>query len=90
MAITLLSDDQNYVGNGNHQTKINEIASAVNTAVGTASLTIGSNKISWVTGSPEGAVTGIVGDLALRLDGGASTTLYVKTSGTGNTGWTAK
>lgn len=42
------------------------------------------------TGTPEGAVTGTVGNLFLRTDGGATTTLYVKTSGTGNTGWTAK
>lgn len=42
------------------------------------------------TGTPEGAVTAIVGSLYTRLDGGASTTLYVKESGTGNTGWVAK
>jgi hypothetical protein len=42
------------------------------------------------TGTPEGAVTAPVGTLFLRTDGGVSTTLYVKTSGTGNTGWTAK
>lgn len=42
------------------------------------------------TGTPEAAVTAPVGSLALRDDGGATTTLYVKTSGTGNTGWTAK
>ncbi len=41
-------------------------------------------------GSPEGVVTAPVGFLYLRTDGGVSTTLYVKTSGTGNTGWTAK
>lgn len=41
-------------------------------------------------GSPEGVVTAIVGSMYMRTDGGASTTLYVKTSGTGNTGWTAK
>lgn len=46
--------------------------------------------ISRGTGTPEGAVNGGVGDLFLRTDGGATTTLYVKTSGTGNTGWTAK
>jgi hypothetical protein len=40
--------------------------------------------------TPEGAVTAAVGSLFLRVDGGASTTLYVKTSGSGNTGWTAK
>lgn len=41
-------------------------------------------------GSPEGVVTAPVGTLFLRKDGGASTTLYVKQSGTGNTGWVAK
>ena len=41
-------------------------------------------------GSPEGVVTGTVGDLYLNTTGSTSTTLYVKTSGTGNTGWTAK
>lgn len=42
------------------------------------------------TGSPEGVVTAKVGSLYLRTNGGASTTLYVKESGTGNTGWVAK
>jgi len=42
------------------------------------------------SGTPEGAVTAIVGSLFLRLDGGAGTTLYVKQSGTGNTGWVGK
>lgn len=41
-------------------------------------------------GSPEGVVTAPIGSRYCRTDGGASTTLYVKTSGTGNTGWTAK
>jgi len=42
------------------------------------------------SGTPEGVVTAIVGSLFLRSDGGAGTTLYVKESGTGNTGWVAK
>jgi len=41
-------------------------------------------------GTPEGAVTAPVGSLFTRTDGGANTTLYVKESGTGNTGWVAK
>jgi hypothetical protein len=41
-------------------------------------------------GSPESAVVAPKGTIFLRTDGGASTTLYVKTSGAGNTGWTAK
>ena len=42
------------------------------------------------TGTPEGSVTAPIGTLYTRLDGGASTTLYVKESGTGNTGWVGK
>jgi hypothetical protein len=41
------------------------------------------------TGSPEGAVTANTGSLYLRMDGGAGTTIYVKETGTGNTGWVA-
>lgn len=41
-------------------------------------------------GSPESVVTAPVGSLYTRTDGGANTTLYVKESGTGNTGWIAK
>lgn len=42
------------------------------------------------SGTPEGSVTAPVGSLFTRTDGGAGTTLYVKESGTGNTGWVAK
>ena len=50
------------------------------------------NGLVWKTGtgSPEGVVTALVGSLYSNTSGGTSTTLYVKTSGTGNTGWTAK
>ena len=47
-------------------------------------------KIFSNTGSPEGSVTAPIGSLYTNTSGGTSTTLYVKTSGTGNTGWTAK
>lgn len=48
--------------------------------------------IAWFAGNgtPESVITANVGSLYSRLDGGASTTLYVKESGTGNTGWVAK
>jgi hypothetical protein len=42
------------------------------------------------SGSPEGVVSAPIGSLYTNTAGGASTTLYVKTSGTGATGWTAK
>lgn len=52
----------------------------------------GAGTAKWTSGSgtPEGAVTAVVGSLYTRTDGGANTTLYVKESGSGNTGWVAK
>lgn len=48
------------------------------------------DRVKWGNGSPESVVTSAVGTMYLRLDGGASTTLYIKESGTGPTGWVAK
>jgi hypothetical protein len=41
------------------------------------------------SGSPEGVVTAPIGSLYRRIDGGINTSLYVKESGVGNTGWIA-
>lgn len=48
--------------------------------------------VTWTAGSgtPEGVVTAPVGSLFSRTDGGAGTSLYVKQTGTGNTGWVGK
>jgi hypothetical protein len=52
---------------------------------------VGNATIRSGSGSPEGVVTGNVGDLFLRTDGSAGSALYVKESGSGtNTGWIAK
>ena len=48
------------------------------------------NKIRSGIGSPEGIVAAPVGTLYLRSDGGVGSTLYVKQSGTGAIGWSAK
>ena len=55
------------------------------------SLTVGTGAV-WTsgTGTPEAVVTAPVGSLYSRTDGGAGTTLYVKETGAGNTGWAAK
>lgn len=53
-------------------------------------LLVGGVRVFTGRGTPEGAKNGNVGDLYLRTDGGTSTTLYVKESGTGLTGWVAK
>jgi Pectate lyase superfamily protein len=37
--------------------------------------------------SPEGVISAPAGSLWLRTDGGLGTTVYVKSTGTGNTGW---
>lgn len=50
---------------------------------------IGSIKIVIGTGAPEGAVTAPIGSLFLRKDESAGNTLYVKSAGASNTGWTA-
>lgn len=58
----------------------------------------GYQKIHWeatqfiMTGSgdPNGVVTAAIGSMYLRRDGGANTTLYIKESGSSNTGWVAK
>ena len=47
-------------------------------------------KIYVGSGTPESVVAAGVSSLFLRTDGGTSTTLYVKETGTGNTGWIAK
>jgi hypothetical protein len=51
---------------------------------------VAGNYLTSGTGSPQGVITATVGSLYVRTDGGANTTLYVKESGTGNTGWVAK
>lgn len=40
--------------------------------------------------TPESNVTGAIGSLYINLNGGSATTLFVKQSGTGNTGWAGK
>ena len=53
--------------------------------------TPGARPSDWAgSGSPEGAVTDVVGSTYRRTDGGAGTSFYIKESGTGNTGWVAK
>lgn len=67
----------------------NNTARIVINADGTVALT-GGSKIINGSGSPAGVVSAPVGSLYLRTDGGTSTTLYVKESGTGTSGWVAK
>jgi hypothetical protein len=66
------------------------VGSIVCSASATRYLTTSAVFFTSGVGTPEGAVIGPVGSLYTRTDGGASTTLYVKQSGTGNTGWVAK
>lgn len=64
----------------------------VRSGAATRYYTRGGPEVFWTSssGSPEGVITANVGAMYTRTDGGAGTTLYVKESGTGNTGWVAK
>jgi len=59
---------------------------------GDGAMFVGAGGALWLSGSgsPEGVVTALVGSLYTSTNGSAGTTLYVKESGTGNTGWVAK
>jgi hypothetical protein len=46
--------------------------------------------IIFVSGSPEGVYAAKPGTIALNILGGTGTTIYIKESGLGNTGWIAK
>lgn len=54
--------------------------------------TIGTGSVQQLSGAgtPEGAITAVVGSTFQRSDGGALTSFYVKETGSGNTGWVAK
>jgi hypothetical protein len=68
-----------------------EIGGIIDRPIRADSLTIDNAcKVLTGTGSPEGVIAAPVCSLFLRQDGTPTTTLYVKTTGTGNTGWTAK
>ena len=53
-------------------------------------LPIGVRRKMFGSGTPEATVTAGIGSTFNRTDGGAGTSIYIKESGTGNTGWVAK
>jgi len=48
-----------------------------------------SSNLKQGSGSPEGVVSGVVGDIYQNTTGGAGTSAYIKESGVGTTGWVA-
>jgi hypothetical protein len=74
---------------GIHQFLINSVQQWVMNTDGSLQSKTGP-KINSGTGTPEGAITASVGSLFMRTEGGAGTSLYVKESGAGNTGWVGK
>ena len=83
----LIAATQFYLANGSAGSNGNEFLFSND-----SSFTLSSEKPTWTTGSgtPEGAVTAVVGSMYTRTDGGAGTSFYIKESGTSNTGWVAK
>ncbi|WP_240041335.1 hypothetical protein [Paenibacillus ginsengarvi] len=94
-----MKDGRVYFGGDTAAPSIGVSGTALNVREGTAEgflqaagvlLGPGHIGIRYGTGSPEGVVSAPVASLYLRADGLPGSTLYVKESGTGNTGWTAK
>lgn len=80
-----------FTNNGTEVAQITAAGGLVVSGGTAASISVGTAKWRSGTGSPEGVVTGSVGDLWSRTDGGAGTCFYVKESGAAtNTGWVAK
>ena len=76
---------------GSRNTTIGYQADAISpTADNQIAIRAGATKWYSSAGTPEGAVTAGVGSMYTDNTGGAGTTLYVKESGTGNTGWVAQ
>jgi hypothetical protein len=76
---------------GSSNTAVGDAADVLS-ATGDNQIAIRAGDTKWYSaaGTPEAAVTAGVGSLYTDTSGGSGTTLYVKESGTGNTGWVAK
>jgi hypothetical protein len=84
--LTMIAED------GNAAVQVNGVNGATQPALrvnGFLDYGSGAPKIVSGADTPEGAITAPVGSIFLRTNGGANTTLYVKQTGAGNTGWTA-
>ncbi len=71
-------------GNGVDQTNLGSL-----TLASGKQISFNGTLVKTGTGSPESAVTAPIGSLFFRTDGSTGTTLYIKESGSGNTGWVA-
>jgi len=54
-----------------------------------ADVTGGKPRVMFGSGTPESNVIAPIGSIFMRTDGGGSTAVYIKESGSGNTGWVA-
>lgn len=68
---------------------ISTSATGVDLPAGKA-IKVGTPSIYSGSGTPESTITAVPGSLYMNSAGGENTSLYVKESGTGNTGWVAK
>lgn len=57
--------------------------------LGSVEIGISGQSVIQGSGSPEGVVSAVQGSIFMRSDGGVGTSVYIKESGSGNTGWTA-
>lgn len=91
-SFAILSESARNLALGTNNTLRLLIDGTTGAATFAGSVSVSGTTATWTsgTGSPESVKTAPVGSLYTRTDGGASTTLYVKESGSGNTGWVAK
>ncbi|TKH00648.1 hypothetical protein FC682_24010 [Peribacillus simplex] len=78
------------VGNIYNPDGVTELSFGVGNAAKFIRIGGGSTAIFMCNGSPERMISSSIGSIALRRDGGAGTSYYVKENGTGNTGWVPK
>ena len=85
---TSSSRDWTFEGSATKGTEVCVVWSPSNIGLRDNNIDSASNaRLLYGTGSPEGGSIAGIGSIYFRTDGGANTTLYIKESGTGNTGW---
>lgn len=77
------------IGTDSPQEVLEVLAGNIKTGAGNSYL-IGTTRICSGSCSPNGLVSAPPGSIYLNTSGGSGTTLYVKESGSGTTGWVGK
>jgi len=89
--ISSVAGANNNITIGHHfNTSVIKAVGAEGQTIKYGSIGIGGSEVYSGLGSPEGVITATIGSLFISRNGSAGTTLFVKESGTGSTGWVGK